>query len=75
MKNTIDINVAAEQFKKELFRTINQAGSTLPPALVYYIVSSAYHEIHSSYQEYLLNISVDKEEQEPVPAETLDDNA
>lgn len=70
MKNTIDINVAAEQFKKELFRIINQAGSTLPPALVYYIVSSAYHEIHNSYQEYLLSVS-EKSVAEELPADEL----
>jgi len=70
MKNTIDINIAAEQFKKELFKVINKAGSTLPPALVYYIVSSAYHEIHGTYQEYLLSIS-EKSEAEDLPADEL----
>ena len=71
MKNTIDINIAAEQFKKELFKVINKAGSTLPPALVYYIVSSAYHEIHGTYQEYLLSIS-EKSAAEELPADELD---
>lgn len=70
MKNTVNINLAAEQFKKELFNTINKAGSTLPPALVYYIVSSAYHEIHGTYQEYLLSIS-EKSEAEELPADEL----
>ena len=48
-----DINLIAEQFQKELINLINEAGSTLPPALVYYIIKDVYNSTSKSYKAYL----------------------
>lgn len=53
-----DINLIAEQFQKELINLINEAGSTLPPALVYYIIKDVYNNTSKSYRAYLDQIPV-----------------
>lgn len=46
----LDINIAAEQFKKQLIDTINQAGEVLPPVLINYIVQDVSADVAQTYQ-------------------------
>ena len=46
----LDINIAAEQFKKQLIDTINQAGEALPPVLINYIVQDVSADVAQTYQ-------------------------
>jgi hypothetical protein len=46
----LDINIAAEQFKKQLIDTINQAGEVLPPVLINYIVQDISADVAQTYQ-------------------------
>lgn len=46
----LDINIAAEQFKKQLIDTINQAGEVLPPVLINYIVQDVSADVTQTYQ-------------------------
>lgn len=46
----LDINIAAEQFKKQLIDTINQAGEVLPPVLINYIVQDVSTDVAQTYQ-------------------------
>jgi len=46
----LDINIAAEQFKKQLIDTINQAGEVLPPVLINYIVQDVSTDVIQTYQ-------------------------
>lgn len=51
-----DMNLIAEQFKKDIISQINSAG--LPPALVYYIMKDVFATVETSYSNYLREASI-----------------
>ena len=46
----MNIDIAAEQFKKQLIDIINKAGEALPPVLINYIVQDVSADVAQTYQ-------------------------
>lgn len=62
-----DINLIAEQFKKDIISQINTAG--LPPVLIYYTIKDVFTTVETSYSNYLREASLRDASMQPSPQE------
>lgn len=63
-----DINLIAEQFKKDIISQINAAG--LPPILTYYIIKDIFTTVEASYSNYLREASLRDASMQASPQES-----
>lgn len=65
-----DINLIAEQFKKDIISQINSAG--LPPVLIYYIMKDVFTTVETSYSNYLREAGLHDTSRQASPQEKED---
>lgn len=47
-----DVDILAQSFKDNLISMINNAGMTMPPSMVYYVVKDVFQNVETSYAAY-----------------------
>ena len=65
-----DMNLMAEQFKKDIISQINAAG--LPPVLIYYIMKDVFATVETSYSSYLCEANLRDASRQASPQEVED---
>ena len=65
-----DMNLMAEQFKKDIISQINSVG--LPPVLIYYIMKDVFATVETSYSNYLREASLRDASRQASPQEIED---
>lgn len=51
-----NIDVLIQRLRTELFSLINNAGRTIPPSMIYYVVKDVYQEVDATYMTYLKDL-------------------
>lgn len=58
-----NISLLAQQLKQQIINKINN-NNFLPPVLIYYIIKDIYEQVETTYQNYLLNIKTQSEQED-----------
>ena len=51
-----NIDVLIQRLRTELLSLINNAGCTIPPSMIYYVVKDVYQEVDATYMAYLKDL-------------------